>query len=67
MYVIRNKDNKMFYRTKVEKNWIHSVFDLKEAKKIPSKITARAILKSFKYSENYEILKLNKKGRVVNE
>lgn len=65
MYVIKNKKNKMFYRTKVEKNWIHCVFDLKEAKKIPSKITARAILKSFKHYENYEILKLNKKGEIV--
>lgn len=65
MYVIQNKKNKMFYRTKVEKNWIHCVFDLKEAKKIPSKITARTIVKSFKHYENYEILKLNKKGSIV--
>lgn len=65
MYVIQNQNNKMFYKSKIEKNWIHCVFDIKEAKKIPSKITARAILNSFKHSENYVLLKLNKKGQVV--
>ena len=65
MYVIQNKKNNMFYRRKVEKKIIHCVLDLKEAKKIPSKITARSILKSFNHSENYEILKVNKKGVVV--
>ena len=66
MYVIQNKDNKMFYKLKIEKNILHCVLDLKEAKKITSKITARAIHESFKYPQNYEILKLNKKGQVVN-
>ena len=65
MYVIQNKINKMFYKSKMEKNWIHCVFDIKEAKKIASKITARAILNSFKHSENYVLLKINKKGQVV--
>lgn len=65
MYVIQNKNNKMFYRAKVEKNWLHCVWDLKEAKKIPSKITARTIIRSFKHAENYEILKVNKKGSIV--
>lgn len=65
MYVIQNEKNKMFYKSKIEKNWIHCVFDIKEAKKITSKITARAILNSFKHSEDYELLKLNKKGQVV--
>lgn len=65
MYVIQNKNNKMFYKSKVEKKWIHCVLDLKEAKKIPSKVTARTILNSFKHSENYVLLKLNKKGQVV--
>ena len=65
MYVIQNQKNKMFYKSKVEKKWIHCVLDLKEAKKISSKVTARAILNSFRYPENYEIVKLNKKGQVV--
>ncbi len=65
MYVIKNKKNKMFYKSKIEKDWIHCVFDIKEAKKIPSKITARTILNSFRYPENYEILKLSKKGKTV--
>lgn len=66
MYVIQNTSNKMFYRLKIDKNILHFVFDIKEAKKITSKITARAILNSFKHSENYVLLKLNKKGQVVN-
>lgn len=65
MYVIQNQKNKMFYRLKIDKNTLHCVLDLKEAKKIPSKVTARAILNSFKHSEDYELLKLNKKGQVV--
>ena len=65
MYVIQNTSNKMFYRSKIEKNWIHCVFDIKEAKKIRSKITAREILNSFKHSENYKILKINKKGQTA--
>jgi len=66
MYVIQNTNNKMFYRSKIDRNILHFVFDVKEAKKITSKITARAILNSFKHSENYVLLKLNKKGQVVN-
>lgn len=65
MYVIQNQNNKMFYRTKVEKNILHFVFDMREAKKISSKITARTVLNSFKHPENYKIVKLNKKGQVV--
>lgn len=65
MYVIQNKDNKMFYRLKIDKNRLHLVLDLKEAKKMQSKVTARTILKSFKNSEKYELIKLNKKGQVV--
>ncbi|MGN1352256.1 MAG: hypothetical protein ACI4VE_05745 [Clostridia bacterium] len=65
MYVIQNTKNKMFYKSKIEKNWIHCVFDIKEAKKIQSKITARTILNSFKHPENYTIVKVNKKGHVV--
>lgn len=63
MYVIQNTTNKMFYKSKIEKNWIHCVFDIKEAKKIASKITARAILNSFRKPQNYKIIKFNKKGR----
>ena len=62
MYVIQNQKNKMFYKSKIEKDWIHCVFDIKEAKKIASKITARDILNSFRKSQNYEIIKY-KKGR----
>ena len=62
MYVIQNTKNKMFYKSKIEKNWIHCVFDIKEAKKIASKITARDILNSFRKPQNYEIIKY-KKGR----
>lgn len=62
MYVIQNTKNKMFYKSKIEKDWIHCVFDIKEAKKIASKITARDILNSFRKSQNYEIIKY-KKGR----
>ncbi len=65
MYVIQNKNNKMFYRLKIDKNALHCVLDLKEAKKIASKITARAIIQSFKYPQNYELLKLSKKGQVI--
>lgn len=65
MYVIKNTKNKMFYKSKIEKDWIHCVFDIREAKKIASKITARTILNSFRYPENYEILKLSKKGKIV--
>ena len=66
MYVIQNTSNKMFYSSKIDRNILHFVFDVKEAKKITSKITARAILNSFKHPENYVLLKLNKKGQVVN-
>lgn len=62
MYVIQNIKNKMFYKSKIEKDWIHCVFDIKEAKKIASKITARDILNSFRKPQNYEIIKY-KKGR----
>lgn len=62
MYVIQNTKNKMFYKSKIEKNWIHCVFDIKEAKKIASKITARDILNSFRKPQNYIIIKY-KKGR----
>lgn len=65
MYVIQNTGNKMFYRLRIEKKTIHCVLELRDAKKIPSKITARAILNSFKHSENYVLLKINKKGQVV--
>ena len=62
MYVIQNTKNKMFYKSKIEKDWIHCVFDIKEAKKIASEITARDILNSFRKPQNYEIIKY-KKGR----
>lgn len=62
MYVIQNTKNKMFYKSKIEKDWIHCVFDIKEAKKIASKITARDILNSFRKPQNYIIIKY-KKGR----
>lgn len=62
MYVIQNAKNKMFYKSKIEKDWIHCVFDIKEAKKIASKITARDILNSFRKPQNYIIIKY-KKGR----
>lgn len=62
MYVIQNTKNKMFYKSKIEKDWIHCVFDIKEAKKIASKITARDILNSFRKPQNYKIIKY-KKGR----
>ena len=62
MYVIQNTKNKMFYKSKIEKDWIHCVFDIKEAKKIASKITARDILNSFRKPQNYVIIKY-KKGR----
>ena len=65
MYVLQNKKNKMFYRLKIDKKTLHLVLDIKEAKKITSKITARAIHNSFRYPENYEILKLSKKGKIV--
>lgn len=65
MYVIQNTSNKMFYRSKIDRNILHFVFDIKEAKKIQSKITARTILNSFKHPENYTIVKVNKKGHVV--
>lgn len=62
MYVIQNTKNKMFYKSKIEKNWIHCVFDIKEAKKIASKITARDILNSFRKPQNYMIIKYKKRG-----
>lgn len=65
MYVIQNTINKMFYRLRVDKKAIHCVFELRDAKKIPSKITARTILNSFKHPENYTIVKVNKKGHIV--
>ena len=65
MYVIQNTGNKMFYRLRIDKKTIHCVLELRDAKKIPSKITARAILNSFKHQENYTIVKVNKKGHIV--
>lgn len=65
MYVIQNTINKMFYRLRVDKKTIHCVFELRDAKKISSKITARTILNSFKHPENYTIVKVNKKGHIV--
>lgn len=64
MYVIKNKKTEMYFKTKITKDMIHCVLDLKEAKQIVSKITANDILKSFKRSDNYEILKINKKGKI---
>ena len=58
MYVIKNKKNEMYYRLKIDKNTLHLVFDIKEAKKIVSMITARDILNSFNKPENYEIIKI---------
>lgn len=62
MYVIQNTINKMFYRLRVDKKTIHCVFELRDAKKISSKITAKDILNSFRKPQNYEIIKY-KKGR----
>jgi hypothetical protein len=52
----------MFYRLRVDKKTIHCVFELRDAKKISSKITAKDILNSFRKPQNYEIIKY-KKGR----
>lgn len=65
MYVIQHKENKMFYKLKINKNLKHFVRDVREARKIPSKVTAKSILNSFKNTENYEIVKINKKGVIV--
>lgn len=62
MYVIQNTGNKMFYRLRIDKKTIHCVLELRDAKKIPSKITAKDILNSFRKPQNYEIIKY-KKGR----
>lgn len=65
MYVIQNKNNNMYFKSKITKDMLHCVIDIKEARKIVSKITARDIVKSFNKPDNYEIVKVNKKGRVI--
>lgn len=65
MYVIKNINNDMYIRTKIEKGWWHIVRNLKEARKFRSKIVAREVINSLVKPENYEILKLNKKGDIV--
>lgn len=65
MYVIQQKNNKNFYKSKINKNLKHFVLDLKYAKKIDSKKKANEILNSFNKKENYIVLKLNKKGEII--
>ena len=65
MYVIQHKQNKSYYKSKITKEIKHFVLDIKSAKKIQSKVTARNILNSFNKPENFEIIKLNKKGVIM--
>lgn len=65
MYVIQHKQNKSYYKSKITKEIKHFVLDIKSAKKIQSKVTARNILKSFNKPENFEIIKLSKKGVMI--
>lgn len=65
MYVIQHKENKSYYRLTINKSLKHFVLDIKSAKKIQSKVTARNILNSFNKPENFEIIKLNKKGMII--
>lgn len=67
MYVIQHKANKSFYKLKINKDMKHFVLDLNEAKKIDSKKKVLDILNSFNKPQNYEIVKLNKKGLIVND
>ena len=63
MYIIRHKENKNYYKSKISKNMKHFVIDLKEAKKFKTKENAKKILNIFNHPENYEILEL-KEGKL---
>jgi tRNA isopentenyl-2-thiomethyl-A-37 hydroxylase MiaE len=65
MYVIQHKNNKIFYKSRINNDLKHFVVDLQLAKKIDSKKKANEILKTFNKQENYIILKLNKKGEII--
>ena len=65
MYVIQHKQNKSYYKSKINKDMKHFVLDLNEAKAIDSKKKALDILNSFNKPQNYEIVKLNKKGQII--
>ena len=65
MYVIQHKTNKSFYKLKINKDIKHFVLDIKEAKKFKTKKLAQKVLNEFKKPENFEIIKLNKKGVMI--
>lgn len=60
MFIIRHKENKNYYKSKINKDIKHFVVDVKEARKIKTYRKAREILKEFNKPQNYEIVKLNK-------
>lgn len=59
MYVIQNKNNDFYIRTKIEKGWWHTVRNIKEARKFKSKIVANQIINSLTVPENYQIKRIN--------
>ena len=65
MYVIQHKEYKNYYKLKINKDMKHFVIDIKEAKKFKTKKLAQKVLNEFNKPENYEIIKLNKKGVIM--
>lgn len=65
MFAIRHKENKNYYKSKINKDIKHFVVDIKEARKIKIYRKAREILNEFKHKENYEIIKVDKNGGIM--
>jgi len=60
MFVIRHKENKNYYRSKITKDIKHFVLDIEEARKIKTYKKAKELLKEFKHPNNYEIIKFDR-------
>lgn len=58
MFVIRHKENKNYYKSKITKNIKHFVVDINEAKKFKNIQSAKFVLNTFNHFENYEIVRI---------
>lgn len=59
MYLVKNKKNNVFYKSKISDGFNHYVFNDSEAHQFKNKWEANKQLKKFKHPENFEIVKYN--------
>lgn len=56
LYILKNKTNKMYFRTKLFQGSFHWVADINDATEL-SKLEAVKLLKELKHRDNFEIIK----------